>query len=325
MSDPKYPAIHAATRKARLIERLVLWLKFACVLGGMVSLLGLAGRWSWVLDLGSHFQAQYFGFQLLCGIAWLLLKQFRWALVAGVFLAVPTIQLAPYYVHAAVPTSRSQPLRVMSFNVLSDNRRHAETVAWVRQIDPDLAFFPEVSPAWKSALEPLQATLPHCLVHPQPDNFGWAVFSKYPILEHQQFASSLIEAVMVRAVLDVGGRRVVFFGVHPLPPMSPGWAVDRDTVLRQLADRVRLESGPVIVAGDFNATPWSASMRPLVAAGLRDTQLGHGFSATWQRTHPIFAIAIDHLLLAGPIDASARWTGPDLGSDHRPIVAELKF
>jgi endonuclease/exonuclease/phosphatase (EEP) superfamily protein YafD len=130
---------------------------------------------------------------------------------------------------------------------------------------------------------------------------------------------------MVRVVVQISGRRVVCYGVHPLPPMSPAYAADRDELFRQLAERVRREAGPVIVAGDFNATPWSHGMRPLVAAGLRDTQLGHGFSATWQRRIPIFAIPIDHVLVAGDLTAAARWTGPDLGSDHRPIVAELRF
>jgi endonuclease/exonuclease/phosphatase (EEP) superfamily protein YafD len=325
MSAPQYPAIHASLKKDRLGGMVAGLLQAGCVTGGAVSVVGLLGAWSWVFDVGSHFQAQYFGFQLLCGVPFLLLKQWRWALVAGVFLSLPAFKLVPYYVPQPTASAGTQPLRVLSFNVLSSNTRHADTLAWVRQTDPDLALFPEVTAAWEAALEPLRATMPYRTVHPQEDNFGLAVFSKHPILEQEFIASRLVPVVMVRIVLAVAGRRVVFFGVHPLPPMSPAIAADRDAVLRELADRVRRESGPVIVAGDFNATPWSFAMRPLIAAGLRDTQLGRGFSATWQRGNPIFAIPIDHLLLGGNVTATARWTGPDLGSDHRPVVAELRF
>ncbi len=326
MSAPQNPARHASLRESRRGGIFVGLLQAGCVLGGVVSVAGLAGRWSWVLDVGSHFQAQYFGFQLLCAVAFLLLKQWRWALVAGVLLGIPAFKLAPYYVpQPAAVAAGTQPLRVLSFNVLSSNTRHAETLAWVRQTDPDLAFFPEVTAAWKAGLEPLRATLPYHIALPQEDNFGLAVFSKHPILEQEFIPSRLVPVVMLRLVVAVAGRRLVFFGLHPFPPMSPAIAADRDAVLRDLAARVRRETDPVIVAGDLNATPWSHPMQALAAAGLRDTQLGRGFSATWQRRNPIFAIPIDHLWLGGKITATARWTGPDLGSDHWPIVADLRL
>lgn len=325
MSNPKYPAIAACLKPRRRGRALVALLQFGCLLGGVVSLLGLAGAWSWVFDIGSHFQAQYAGFQLLCGLVFLVLKRFRWAAVAAVFLAIPTIQLAPYYLVKPVPTALAMPIRVVSFNVRSSNTHYAETLAWVRETAPDVAFFPEVNPKWAAALEPLKASLPYALAQPQNDHFGWAFFSKHPILEHEFYTSQLVEVPVVRVVLAIAGRRVVFFGVHPLPPMSPACAANRDSAILQLAAQVRQETGPVIVGGDLNATPWSRSMQPLFAAGLHDTQLGRGFSATWRRNIPIFAIPIDHLLLAGPIAATARWTGPDLGSDHHPIVADLRF
>jgi endonuclease/exonuclease/phosphatase (EEP) superfamily protein YafD len=301
-------------------------LKAGCVMGGAVALVGLAGGISWVVDLGSHFQAQYFVSQLACTILFLLAKRVRWALVAMAFLCVPLLKLAPYYLVKPPPAETlAAGLRVVSFNVLSSNDRHAETLAWIRQTDPDLVYFPEVTRSWEVGLEPLKATLPHALSHPQEDNFGWALFSKYPIREHEFIASRFVEVAMVRVVIEIAGRRVVCYGVHPLPPMSGAFAADRDQLFQQLAKRVRQETGPVIVAGDFNATPWSHSMRPLAAAGLRDTQLGHGFSATWQRRIPILAIPIDLLLVAGDLAATARWTGPDLGSDHRPIIGDLQF
>jgi endonuclease/exonuclease/phosphatase (EEP) superfamily protein YafD len=325
MSQPQFPAIRAAL-KADWRRGISVRLQVGCALGGVVSVAGLAGGWSWVLDLCSHFQAQYFGFQLLCCGVFLGLKRFRWALVAGMFLSLPAFKLAPYYLaKSPLPAELSERLRVVSFNVLSSNLRHAETLAWVQKTDPDLAYFPEVTAAWAADLEPLRATLPHCLVQPQEDNFGWALFSKYPILEHELTASRFVEVAVVRAVVEVAGKRVVFFGMHPLPPMSGAAAADRDAVLQLVADRVGQETGPVIVAGDLNATPWSHGMRPLVAAGLRDTQLGRGFSATWRRSIPIFAIPIDHLLVGGNLAASARWTGPNLGSDHRPVIADLRL
>ncbi len=296
------------------------------LLGGAVSLLGLAGgRW-WMFDLCNNFQAQYGGFQALCLLVLLGKRQFRRALLPALFLVLPGWQLAPYYLprHAAGPPL-ARPLRVVSFNVLFTNTRYADTVHWVQQTAPDIAFFPEVTPAWEAGLAPLKTTLPHCINHSQTHNFGFALFSKYPIVEQILVPSPVLGVAMVQVTLDIDGQQVIFVGMHPPSPLSAALSEARDTAYEELAKRLRNETRPVIVAGDFNATPWSHALRPLFEAGLRDTRLGSGFSATWQRRIPFVAIPIDLILLSGPIHTHACWTGPDLGSDHRPVVADLQW
>ena len=294
------------------------------ILGGSVSVLGWVGGIGWGGDLCNHFQAQYFVFQVLCVGGLLALRRWRWALLPMVLLVMPALGLAPYY---RTPVSESplpqQPLRVLSFNVLSSNTHYAETLRWVQQTDPDIAYFPEVSPGWAAGLEPLKTRMPFSIVQPRTDNFGFAVFSKHPIIEQVLIPSALLEVAVMQLTLEIAGRQVVFVGVHPMAPLCPSYAQDRDTILQQLAARLGHESRPLIVAGDFNATPWSHAMTPLFELGLRDTMLGRGFSATWQRDIPIFAIPIDHILIGGQVRICDRWTGPDLGSDHRPVVADL--
>ena len=295
------------------------------LLGGAVSLLGLAGgRW-WGFDLCTHFQAQYFGFQALCLLVLLGMGRFRGALLALGFLFVPVWHLAPYYVCRASAPAVGQPLRVLSFNVLSDNTRYADTLHWVQATDPDIAFFAEITPLWEAGLAPLKATMPYCIKQAEINNFGFAVFSKFPILGHSLVPSRAIGVAMVQMTVEIDGRQLVFVGVHPPSPISASYAQGRDAALKDLATRLRQEPLPVIVAGDFNATPWSHGMQPLAEAGLRDTMLGRGFSATWRRTLPILAVPIDQILLGGPIGTQARWTGPELGSDHRAVVAELRW
>ena len=83
----------------------------------------------------------------------------------------------------------------------------------------------------------------------------------------------------------------------------------------------------MVLAGDLNATAWSHGMKPLFAAGMR----GASVSPTWMRGSLVFAIPIDHLLYRRPRDAPRaaecrkRWVGPDLGSDHRPVVSEIAW
>lgn len=296
------------------------------VLAGMFSLVGLAGGRSWVFDLCSHFQAQYAGFQLLCVGVLVVLWRFRLALVPLVLMGVPLAQLAPYY--RPVPEAASpggQAIKVLTFNVLSSNPRHREVLEWVRAADPDVAFFPEITPEWLASLEPLAESMPHRVARPQEDNFGFAFFSKHPIVTREMIPSKLVPAPLLRVVLDVQGNYVLFLGLHPLPPMARVYAADRDLVLARAAELARTHQGPVVVAGDFNTTPWSAGMRPLAAAGLRDARLGWGFSATWRRNLPPFAVPIDQVWVNARMGVARILTGPALGSDHHAVTAELRF
>ncbi|MEI6606061.1 MAG: endonuclease/exonuclease/phosphatase family protein [Verrucomicrobiota bacterium] len=295
------------------------------LLGGAVSLLGLGGgRW-WIFDLCNNFQAQYCGFQALCLLVLLGMRQFRWALLPTVLLILPSWRLAPYYLPHDDGPPLPRPLRVVSFNVLFTNTHYADTVRWVQQTDPDIAFFPEVTPPWADGLAPLKSHMPHCILRPQSHNFGFAIFSKYPIVDHVLIPSPVLGVSMVQVTLDLLGQKTLFFGMHPSSPLSADFSQARDDAFVDLAKRLRGESRPVIVAGDFNATPWSHAMRPLLEVGLRDSMLGRGFSATWHHDIPLVAIPIDQILLGGPICTQARWTGPDLGSDHRPVVADLRW
>ncbi len=80
---------------------------------------------------------------------------------------------------------------------------------------------------------------------------------------------------------------------------------------------------PVIIAGDFNTPPESRILDPLRAAGGRFgfEQVGVGYGYTRPSLLPF--VAIDHIV------ASPDWTftrcdiGPAVGSDHRPLFAEL--
>jgi endonuclease/exonuclease/phosphatase (EEP) superfamily protein YafD len=91
-----------------------------------------------------------------------------------------------------------------------------------------------------------------------------------------------------------------------------------------IAERVRKETGNVLVAGDFNLTPWSPHFtRFIEQTGLSDCALGHGLLATWPSQVLPVRIRIDHCF------ASRQWrvrnvdVGPKLGSDHLPMTVDL--
>ncbi len=82
-----------------------------------------------------------------------------------------------------------------------------------------------------------------------------------------------------------------------------------------------------IVAGDFNATPWSAPFRRLVAEGdLRNSQRGYGLELTFPTNLPVWLrIPIDHVLYTDGLEVVGRSVGDAAGSDHLPVVVDFQL
>lgn len=91
-------------------------------------------------------------------------------------------------------------------------------------------------------------------------------------------------------------------------------------VIRQ---RVNQISGPVILAGDFN-TPDDSPLFRSAWSGLQDAfnVAGFGFGVTYARHRT--ALRIDHVLCDPSWTVSDCRVGPDVGSGHRVLTAELK-
>jgi len=130
--------------------------------------------------------------------------------------------------------------------------------------------------------------------------------------------------VALEAVLDAGpaaGLRVV---VTHLEPRDAGLRREQAAALAALAG-----PGPAVLLADLNARPDSRGLAPLPTA-WRDAWVAH--RGRWRSraggaTHPgrPGRRRIDGVLLAGPVEPVAVRVVPLPGSDHRPVVADLRI
>ena len=293
---------------------------------GGLAVVSLAACSWWVLDLVTPFQLQYTVSLLIAALWFAVRKRWFWLGLAAVFFALPAARVIPCFrSDGNAGHGGSVSIRVLSFNVLCSNDHCGELLDWVRKADPDVAFFAEVDPKWEAELEKLRPTLPYHAVIAREDNFGVAVLSKIPLRDTRLITAGDLPTAAIRVEIEVAGKPLVVIGAHPPPPLGPSLTKERDRTLASLADEARQNSTALVVMGDFNATPWCGCMRPMYGAGLRDARRGLEFGPTWRRTNLIIGIPIDHLLLKGGVSAAGCQTGPDLGSDHRPLLAELRL
>jgi endonuclease/exonuclease/phosphatase (EEP) superfamily protein YafD len=218
-------------------------------------------------------------------------------------------------------------LRLLLANVLGPNRSHARLLALAAAENPDLIALVEPTAAWQAGLRPLEANYPHCLAAVREDNYGLLLYSRLPFetAETLVIGPAGIPTLAVRLRAPGGGafRLVV---THPPPPKTARQAADRDAQLAELACLAAGRSEPWVVCGDFNLSPWSPHFKRLLAeSDLRDSGAGFGVQATWPVDRPLLRTPIDHILLSGEITAAARRLGAQIGSDHLPVIVDLRF
>ena len=293
----------------------------AAIFTGLLPIIGWSGGGIfWPLDLFNHFQLQYALALVVMAIVLIWIKSHRAAVATLVLLIIPLYRIMPTYVPPGLTTPGGTPVRVASFNVFVSNARYQDTLGWVKKEAPDFVYFTEVTETWASALEHLRDDYPHSI----EEGTGFAFYSKLPIRSHEIIRCSDIEFPLLVARIETAHGDVTLLAVHPLPPVSRHWSNALDETMAALAREAKKTSGPVILAGDFNATRWSHKSKALHDAGLMDASNGKAPGATWMRSNPLLSIPIDRLLYRGDGMSCQRFEiGPDLGSDHRPLIAEF--
>jgi endonuclease/exonuclease/phosphatase family metal-dependent hydrolase len=169
---------------------------------------------------------------------------------------------------------------------------------------------------------------------------GLCIASRFPIGNVETFPTEQLglPGGLMRCDLQTPEGTLHFVNVH-LPTPRPGFealldgegqgsrAIEANTRIRwqasELASRWAQErKGPVIVAGDFNMPEDCAIYRQFwsrPANGFAMAGLGWGHSKFTSH----FGVRIDHVLAGSAFCFRDCQIGPDVRSDHRPVVADL--
>jgi endonuclease/exonuclease/phosphatase (EEP) superfamily protein YafD len=296
----------------------------------LITAFTFAARLWWAFDLFTHFRLQYAIAAALLGLLALVLRAYG---IAAVLLMVALVHgwaIKDLWLGSTgAMASTGTPLRVASANVLSSNPTPEKVIDFVKASGADLVVLVEAeSKNWHKAL----ATIAEDYPYRAPDRWSKGapivLFSRYPILRAEKVRPPLRGNSHLVAEIALGEHTLTVVGIHPESP-SPEEASDsrrRNRQLDHIAEVVNAVDEPVIVAGDFNISPWSPHFGDLIAAtDLRDAAKGQGWIATWPRWFWPAQVPIDHILVRGPVAVAALARGPSTGSDHYPLVADLHF
>jgi endonuclease/exonuclease/phosphatase (EEP) superfamily protein YafD len=261
---------------------------------------------------------------LLAGLA-LVARDRLLAAASALLVAAHLVVVAPGLGAAARPDDGAPRFRLVTANLLFDNRRPTELVAALRALHPDVLVAVELRPPLLEAMRAggLLDDLPYSTVQGRPHDVE--LLSRLPLTDLGR-ATDVAALPQPEAVVTVAGVRVQLRGAHPLPPLAGSEDVGR-AVHAGLRRDVRRDTLPVVVAGDLNGDRDSPLVGHLLRAGLRDAaeERGRGWAGTWPARLPV--LALDHVLVrdgdGGRLVVAGQREAVLPGSDHRAVVADV--
>jgi len=185
----------------------------------------------------------------------------------------------------------------------------------------------ELTPEMSAKLTSLDERYPESHREPRDDPFGVGVWWRAAGGSLEQIRSPPMGFPSLQLTTRVNGWPLNIWLTHPCPPLGAQMHAWRGQQLQALAARIVAEPGDHVLAGDLNASPWSIAYRNLrTTTGMLDAGAGSLPQPTWQAGGILgwlFAVPIDHALVSPGLIVSDYRVGPDVGSDHRPVIARV--
>jgi endonuclease/exonuclease/phosphatase (EEP) superfamily protein YafD len=225
-------------------------------------------------------------------------------------------------------TPRRPQFKAMAFNVEGSNNSFDETRAFVERELPDVVMFSEATARWSEELKPLSNILPQRV---REDEMEIEVLARHPILRKQAFHFGA-ERGLVLVLLEIDGSEVGFVAVHTYPRQwrgAEGYQQRTLALEKGLGKQSHAFPRPLLVMGDFNASQWTPAYKTMLRGSeLMDAEQGFGLIATHHGQGLVsqwFWSPIDHCLHSRDVTVNNYWHGPDLGSDHLPILVDFSL
>lgn len=215
--------------------------------------------------------------------------------------------------------------RVLHLNLRYNNSRPENVLSLIGRTQPDIVALTEVSDMWRERLEVIAHAYPHSIICPPPSRIGGvAILSRRPFVAESQPGCHERGALAI-AQVDFSGETLNVAALH----LGWPWPFDQPRALPRVTRYLSRLRGPGIVAGDFNAAPWSWTVRQVArTSGFRVVE---GVGPTWlflsmpDWLRRRIGLPIDQIMAKGGVVPHVIERRGDAGSDHLPILMEFSL
>ncbi|MCM5560341.1 endonuclease/exonuclease/phosphatase family protein [Pleomorphomonas sp. JP5] len=248
-------------------------------------------------------------------------------------------------VDKAATSANGPELRVATSNVLGNRSNYGDLLAWSTNSGIDILGQQEVSGYALRRFEALRAhfpsTPPADLLGRHPEVMAWTGWhilkaehvKNVPILPVFGWGGAPLRLELTPpGAHDTKRPALVVYVLHPTTPRSYDQWVNRNAYLEVVAKAIAAEppGTPIVAMGDFNTPTWS----PFFQSFLKTSGLADASGTNWPSTTRFsrrfaklvhFGSPVDHILVSRDIEVKRFEVGPDIGSDHFPVLADLRL
>jgi endonuclease/exonuclease/phosphatase (EEP) superfamily protein YafD len=317
----------------------------------------------WLADNMSFFLRQFLGAGLAgClagGLGLLLSHRFAalyrlvWLLALAAFAALAVLTGARTLANTTAlepPAAGDRPIKIVSINIEKLFLGDDVLQAFLQEEAPDVIVLQEVlwglqERRWRR----LGMTVGGAGENGFPEHLkvgdlgGLAVYSRLPVLlaESRVVLGELppganvfynADRELLSLTLDTGAAPLHLAVIHPDSPRTEArWLNKRryfdeaDSLLGTLREQ---NGGNILAIGDWNSAPWSARFQQTLERNGLKTAYPDGWPQTTRffydyRLHWILGAPVDQFAVSQDLKVTDVRLGPDIGSDHLPLIVEL--
>ncbi len=286
-------------------------------------LLGFLARFHYLFDLLSHFRLYFLlGFVILFFVS-IYFKNKLLILIHAIFIIGILFSLRQFYIPIK-ETNHTQTLKIISLNILSQNSEYEKVRKFIKKENPEIITIQEMSPKWEQELNQLKIEYPYFLIESRNDNFGIAIYSKYPLEDAEILHLNKENIPYPFGTVKINDQSISILGIHTMPPIGSEYFELRNRQLKSVNEFIKQQEGELILLGDLNCTSFSSNLNILLeGTRLRDSRLGKGIQGSWSARMKLFYLTLDHAFVTDKIQVLDRRIGEDLGSDHYPVILNV--
>ena len=283
-------------------------------------LLGFLSFFHPFFDSLSHFRIHFLIIlaSLLAIWFFMIRSKMRYAIVftlLSIFVYLYILMSWVEFMPSIVPKGR---ITMMQFNLRFDNKHIDKLNTYLsKESSIDVATFQEVTYAHKAKLEELKDKYPYQAYCEFAIVGGEMILSKYPFTGN---GGCVKGQGLVWREIDTGNKKFSLVSLHLHWPY-PYKQYNQITILSKELEKIK---GPIIVAGDFNAAPWSYAVERIAKASHSRIISGVRWSIKVNTPIAPVWLPIDHILSYGFHNEKVT-TSKDLGSDHLPILSTFIY
>lgn len=291
-------------------------------------ILGFAADLHPALDSFSHLR-KHLSVLMMLASALLLLTRFRREALLALLFAIGSFATTRDAMNSAmlpqdkITQSEGVSYTLLQLNLLFNHPEPRAMLQLVANAKPDIITLQEVSSHWLPWIEILQGSYPYQQICKEHSNsWGVAILSRRPFTD-EQGGICVDDGVLALANINMGGTILTVGAVH----FSWPWPFEQPSQMDYIEPSLKQLSAPLILSGDFNATPWSAVMRRV--ASVSNTYLLPNIGATWLTNKlpaswiGALGLQIDNILVSKDIHVQSASSLGAVQSDHLPLL--LRF